>query len=170
MELADFSYFVLAPIMLIPLAAVYLTLRQMKWESRSGLFLDSWYVWLVWLVSTIFSYVALGVFTDMAGVYWHIPVFWWIVSSLVAIFLSDFFVISIFVLLLSRRNRSTTTHIIDSPIEAGSTPPRVTRIAFVTTIAAVTSLIISFGLASIIGAVYEHYNPRPKNEFEIYDI
>ncbi len=170
MEIGDFSYFVFAPILLIPLFSVYVSLSYLKWEPRARVFLDSWLIFIGWLISTLFVCFGLVIATDRLSVFWNMQRFLWIALVIFTIFLGNFMVITVLVSMLNRRNRMDEVHITMSQPSSSKPVPNATQIAFVTSVACALSLIISFGIIATIGAIYDHYYPSPEVQFGIYDI
>lgn len=170
MELGDFAYFIWVPLLLIPLAAIYISLRYLKWEPRARLFLDAWHIWFVWIIATIVSYISLGIGTEIAGFYWSISNFWWALATICSISMGNFLFIDLFVTLLHRRKSPTNLGLLESLDETRLLKPKATRVALVTTFAVVGSMTISFGLGVAVQTIYDHYHPKPEVEFGVYDI
>ena len=170
MELADFAYFIWVPLLLIPLAAIYFSLRYLKWEPRARLFHDAWHLWFVWLAASIVSYIALGMGTELAGLYWKISDFWWTLASVGGIAVGDILFISLFVTWLYLRKDSTDLGLLEGVDETKSVKPKAIQVALVTTFATIGSMAISFGLIFAAQTIYDHYYPKPKVDFQIYDI
>lgn len=58
MEISEFIGFLLmAIILLVPFASIYLTLHILSWGERKSLFLDSWFVFLTWIFSGFVVYI-----------------------------------------------------------------------------------------------------------------
>jgi hypothetical protein len=167
MELGDFSYFVMVPILLIPLVSIYYGLRILRWEFPDRLFLDSWSIWLVWLASGIVSYFLLLMFTSRLNVYWGIPAFGWFFLSIGAALIANVIAIGSFVGLIRRYRLINTAGLFEDikpkPIYNSS----ALRISLLTSFAATGSFGFLFGLLLIAGNIYDHYYP-PK--FGLYDI
>jgi len=166
-EIRDFDIFAFVPILLIPFGAIYLILRQMRWAWR-GLLLDTWFVWLGWFISTIFAYIAIIVIEVDLRVNWTSRL-WWSVTALGLVFVCNYLAIALVIVLLNRSREKELIQFFESDAR-NPFQPSAFKVSIITTIAAMGSLILAFGVASGIGAVYDHYYPQPNVEYGIYDI
>jgi hypothetical protein len=159
MELEDFAFFIYAPILLIPLVAVYCALRILKWQSKGSLFLDAWFIWLAWFVSSIIGLFGTSYISARPLIFPYLATYRQIFLSVIPIFTANLVAISFVAWLLNRRLEKEGINLFDETRKPIPWPASILEIALVTTVAAITGLIISVAAAGGIAAVYNHYNP-----------
>lgn len=165
MELGDFAFFAWAPVLLIPLAATYLSLRKLGWPKDS-LFGDAWITFLTIAISGLTSLILLTVIANNGGFYWAIPELLWIFLNFAGtVFLSSVFVS--FVLGWKKQQHKKSRVDIFSPSLESSKDPAILRTAMFTSIIVVGTLVLVVSTIVGIHKIYEYYNPP---EFGIYDI
>jgi hypothetical protein len=172
MQLEDFAYFIFVPVLLLPLAAVYITLRVLRWDAKSKLFLDSWIVWLTWVVSTILSYFMMG-WTD-SKFYWSrgFAGYWFTVIFLGAGLFANITTIALALEVLRRkRNTESAVRLFDETDSAERAGPKTFTVSVFTTFAACMSLVVGFAAITALDKAYIHYYPPAPDPvgFHIYD-
>ena len=168
MELQDFAIFLMAPVLLIPFVSIYFCLKFIIWDTRGRKFLYVWYLWLTWLLSAVLTLFLLALIDANTGVFLKFSKIGFIFIIVSSVFIVNTLAIAGLVKILSAE--PDDLHLFEGRARLASSRPPAFRISLITTIAATSGLVISFGLASAVGSVYEHYCPKPKTEFELYDI
>ena len=158
MEMQDLSVFaVMALFLCCPLFPIYLTLKVFNWNQRKKLFLDSWFVYLTSLVSSLL----VGIFTLYFNSFragWFILV---IVNTL-----------AIATTLSWTNKEKKALNIFEEEIEGdfANSKQKTWKTAISVSIITIMTLLVLFYVVSGIGVLIEKINPKPKNSFEIYDI
>lgn len=168
MQIGDFSVFIVAPFLLVPLALAFLTLKKMRWPNDL-LFVDAWISFLTVVLSFIVSLFVLAAVTNAVEVYWKLSETVWIILN----FLCTFLVGAIFVLLaLTRRRRrdATTLGILAEENNQRSIDRTVMKTSIVISFVLVGSVALTLIAVSGISMIYDHYYPTSKLEFGVYDL
>ena len=168
MEIGDFSIFVLAPFLLVPLVLAFMTLKRMGWPN-DRLFMDAWISFLTIVLSFIVSLFALAAFSHAVEVYWELSDNFWIILNFFCTFLLG--TIFVFLTLTRRRRRDTTTFgILAEENNQQSIGSSILRTSVVISFVLVGSVALTLIAASGVSMIYDHYFPSPKLEFGVYDI
>ncbi len=170
MELGDFAVFAFIPILLIPIASIYFSLRRLKWAEQNRLFLDSWSVWLIWMGSSIVGFVIVAKIASDWDIFRGLSTLGWTITTLAVPFILN--VLSISVLLGFLRKRRDNEHYLfdDDDGEKTVTRPSVVYVSLLITMVATLSLMISLALVSGIWGIHDYFYPKPPVQFGIYDI
>lgn len=170
MELHDFSFFAWAPISLIPLVSIYFCLKSLDWQGMNRLFIDAWYFWLAWFVSTILAYASFAIVDVKSLGTLGIP----LLSDLIAlfyVFLVNLLFVGGLVKVLNGRIERDELHLFENEKKVHSSRSSPLIVSFIATTVATVSMLIIFGLATIIDDIYydRFHEPQQKTSFHIYD-
>ena len=173
MSLEDFAPFVAVPVLLIPLASVYLSLRWPRWNQTS-LFVGAFVIWLVGLTSGAASWFAIGILTNISGLYWKIPPWWWALLLAISMFTGSFSAGWAVVSFMRRKACQNVIDFADNHFDKVPTnspeQPSALKVSLVTTFAGTGTLLIACALAQLGSVLYEHHHPQPNDEFHVYEI
>jgi hypothetical protein len=159
MDIQDFGGFAaMALFLCCPLIPIYLTLELLNWNQRTKLFLDSWYVYLSWLVSSLIVGI-LTIYFDGFETFWAVLL---VVNTLVVAATLSWTV-----------KAKRTSGIFDSGGEINllDGEQKIFRTSFFVSTITTLAMIAVFSAATGIGNLIKKNYPKPKSEtsFEIYD-
>ena len=169
MQIGDFSIFVFLPVLLVPLALTYMSLRRFGWY-RDRLFLDAWVVFIVLFCTAIFNLIFLRISADALNIYWSIPEALWVFFNFFGTFILSATGVGCLLSLKSRSRKHSEYSLLPDKDYGSSSEPGIARISILTTIVVLgVSIFVFLGIVAT-AKIYDHFNPRPEIQYGIYDI
>lgn len=157
MDIQDLAGFtVLALLLCCPLIPIYLTLKLLDWNQQAKLFLDSWFVYLSWLVSGLLV-LLVAIYFDSFWAFWAILI---IVNTLAVAA----------TLRWTIKAKKTTTIFADERGEnLADGKQKIMRTSFFISIITILTMFAVFFVATSIDNLIKKAYPKPKTSFGIYD-
>lgn len=157
MDIQDLGGFAVAALFLCsPLIPIYLTLKLLNWNQKTRLFLDSWFVYLSYLVSSLLA-LTVAIYLNNFRLFWAI-------------------LIIVNILTVAATLKWTTKEKKMPDIFADRSgeslvyeKQEIWRISFFISIIMLLTMFAVFSVATGIDNLIKRAYPKPKTSFEIYD-
>ncbi len=165
----DFAGFILTILICcFPFGFIYLVLNLLNWNERKNLFSDSWFVYLTWIVSSLFGYVVCELIGQRFFRYQS--EFVALVSIIFSMILVNICAIAGVLYLRTRKQEtSNITNYNDEEIKK----PNTKKIWQTSVVVSISTLFFVYSLTMAVNDISERWKEKPKKadklSFEIYD-